>query len=412
MSDAALLALRPARSAHATIGPAMQVGGQRVHYVKNGAAASYCRLGARETYLLAAMDGERTLADIGAAYEGAFGVPLSTGGMRKILQILGSRGLLAQPGLEAAVPAPAPLPRLSVRGRGEVYLRVADPARLLDALARRLRWLDGAGAAWSIVLLIGLCEAYALFHHAALWQTIQASLRAPSALLIAAFCGITYASAVLHELAHGTMCTLYGGRVNDMGLMFRYLMLFPYCKLDDLVVLPHTRARTVTVLAGVTVNLLLLVPVVALDAWLDGAGFAKQLCAWMLVFYNLSVLFNLLPFLRFDGYMLLSICRGRPELKEEAFKELRLAWPRARQVRPRAAGPNWALLGYGLLYALVTTAAVGWALVRWARWSVDIGLPWLAPAPLLLMLGLALHVRAGKTRAAAVPVPAQPTTVQ
>lgn len=406
MSDTALLALRPARSAHATIGPAMRVGGQRVHYVKNGATGGYCRLGARETFLLAAMDGERSLADIGLAYEREFGVALSTGGMQKILQILGTRGLLALPGTTTSVPAAAPLPRLSVRGWGEVYLRVADPARLLDAIVRRLAWIDGAVAASCIVLAIGLCEAYALTRHAALWQTIQASLRHPSALLIAAFAGITYASAVVHELAHGTMCVRYGGRVNDMGLMFRYLMLFPYCKLDDLVVLPDARARKVVVLAGVTANLLILLPFGVIDACLDGSGFMKQLCAWMLVFYNLSVLFNLLPFLRFDGYMLLSIARGRPELKEEAFKELRLMLPRARQVKPRASGTDWPLLAYGLVYALVTIAAVSWALFRWVRWSVDIDLPWLAPAPLLLVFALSL--KAGRARAAARPVPANP----
>jgi putative peptide zinc metalloprotease protein len=384
----------------------MRVGGQRVHYVKNGATGGYCRLGARETFLLAAMDGEQSLADIGLAYEREFGVPLSTGGMQKILQILGSRGLLALPGTAPAVPAAAPLPRLAVRGWGEVYLRVADPARLLDAIVRRLAWIDGAAAAWCIVLAIGLCEAYALARHAALWQTIQVSLQHPSALLIAAFAGITYASAVVHELAHGAMCVRYGGRVNDMGLMFRYLMLFPYCKLDDLVVLPHARARKVVVLAGVTANLLILLPFGVVDACLDGSGVLKQLCAWMLVFYNLSVLFNLLPFLRFDGYMLLSIARGRPELKEEAFKELRLMLPRARRVKPRAAGTDWPLLAYGLVYALVTTAAVSWALFRWVRWSVDIDLPWLAPAPLLLVFALSL--KAGKARAAARPVPANP----
>ena len=406
MSDTALLALRPARSAHATIGPAMRVGGQRVHYVKNGATGGYCRLGARETFLLAAMDGERSLADIGLAYEREFGVALSMGGMQKILQILGSRGLLALPGAAPAVQAAAPLPRLAVRGWGEVYLRVADPARLLDAIVRRVAWIDGAVATWCIVLAIGLCEAYALTRHAALWQTIQESLRHPSALLIAAFAGITYASAVVHELAHGTMCVRYGGRVNDMGLMFRYLMLFPYCKLDDLVVLPDARARKVVVLAGVTANLLILLPFGVIDACLDGGCVLKQLCAWMLVFYNLSVLFNLLPFLRFDGYMLLSIARGRPELKEEAFKELRLMLPRARRVKPRAATTDWTLLAYGLVYALVTIAAVSWALFRWVRWSVEIDLPWLAPAPLLLVIALSL--KAGKARAAARPVPANP----
>lgn len=407
MTDTSFLALRPARSAHVTIGPAMRIGAQTVHYVKNCATASYYRFGMRETCLLTLMDGQRTLADIGAAYESRFGVPLSPAGMQKILHLLGSRGLLALPaGAAVPVPASVALPRLSVKGRGEAYLRVADPGRLLDMIVRRMAWIDGRIATWSIAAVIGLCELYALWHHAALWEVIQVSLARPSAALVAAFCGITYAGAVLHELAHGSMCVRYGGRVNDMGLMFRYLMLFPYCKLDDLVVLPHARARIVVILAGVTLNLLLLVPFVVIDGCLGGTGFLKQLCAYMLVFYNLSVLFNLVPFLRFDGYMLLSIGRGRPELKEEAFAALRRVLPPARATRTPGDAPGAALLIYGLAYVVVTAGAIGWALFQWLRWSMAAGLPWLCPAPLLL--ALALYLKAGKSRAAAGATPANP----
>jgi putative peptide zinc metalloprotease protein len=411
MNDTTLLSLRPARSPHATIGPAMRVGTQRVHYVKNSASGSYYRLGVRETRLLSLMDGMRTLADIGAAYQREFGVALSEAGMRKILQILGSRGLLAGP--DKAEPGPAvPLPRLSVKGWGEVYFRVADPGRLLDLIVRRLAWVDSRAAVWCIAALIGACELYALVLHATLWQTIQASLQQPSGALVAAFCVITYACAVLHELAHGTMCVRYGGRVDDMGLMFRYLMLFPYCKLDDLVVLPHARARSVVVLAGVTFNLLLLVPFAVLDLCLDGHGLAKQLCAYMLVFYNLSVLFNLLPYLRFDGYMLISIGRGRPELREESFKALRGVLGPARGTRPPGVARDWPLLAYGFSHALVTAAALGWVCLRWLRWSVDTGMPWLFALP--FVLALLLYLKAGKSRAAAkvAPVSTQATTVQ
>lgn len=403
MADTAyFLELCPARSPQATIGPAMRVGAATVHYVKNGATASYYRLGVRETFLLAQMDGATTLASIGTAYEDRFGLPLSQAGMQRILQILAARGLLAVP-VNATVPAPAPLPRLSIKGWGEVYLRVADPGRLLTLLVRHLAWIDGRIATWCIALLIAGCELYAVLQHAALWQTITASLAHPSTPLIATFIGITYGSAVCHELAHGAMCTRYGGRVNDMGLMFRYLMFFPYCKLDDLVVLPHARARTVTVLAGITLNLLLLAPFVLLDLSLTGDGLARQLCAWMLVFYNASILFNLLPFMRLDGYMLASICRGRPELKEEASRALR-------DCLNRRAAPAWPLVAYGLSYALVTTAAIGWALWRWLHWSISIGQPGLCAVPVLIALALLLKSRQSRARAAApaaLPSPVQ-----
>ncbi|TWI45802.1 putative peptide zinc metalloprotease protein [Pseudoduganella flava] len=391
MSDAALLSLRVRRSPLATIGPAMRVGGQVMHYVKNGATLNYYRLGTREAWLLAQLDGSRDWAAIGAAYGERFGAPLSAAGMRQCMQLFGSRGLLEDPsGTAPAQVAPA-LPRLTVKGWGEVYLRLADPDRAVQWLAARLAVVDGRVAAWCIALLIGACELYALVNHAALGATLAATIRAPSWQLIVAYCAIVYGGAVLHELAHGTMCARYGGRVHDMGLMFRYLMFFPYCKLDDLVVLPHARARAVTLLAGVTVNLLMLVPFVAVHRLAPAGSLASQLSAFVLVFYNLSVLVNLLPVLRFDGYLLVSVGRGRPELKEEAAVALRGAF--------QGRTGDWPLLAYGAGYALVTAAAVTGALYRWVSWTVAKDMLWAAFVPPLLLT--ALYVRYGRKKGAA-----------
>ena len=75
--------------------------------------------------------------------------------------------------------------------------------------------------------------------------------------------------------------------------------------------------------AGVASNLVLLVPVVLLHAWSPESSALAQWCSLMLVVYNAVIVCNLLPLPRIDGYLLVSVGLGRPELKEEAFAAVR-----------------------------------------------------------------------------------------
>ena len=53
-----------------------------------------------------------------------------------------------------------------------------------------------------------------------------------------------------------------------MGIMVRYLALFPYCKLNDLLVIRQRAHRAATVLAGPAASLIIMIPFVPIFGWL------------------------------------------------------------------------------------------------------------------------------------------------
>lgn len=383
-----LLDFCPELAAGVAIGPVMRVGARNVQYVKNGLARRYFRLGVRESYFLSLCNGRRSLRDLSEELLEHFGTPrLSDDSLWKLVAQLMQRGLI-KPALGGGQPAAAPPPpRVEYRRFGEVYIRLLDPT---STLPRITSLLSESGARLLALLLIAsavLAETLALPHTLTLWHSVGTLMQTPNWAAIAWFAVFMFLAMALHEMAHALVCVRSGGRVDDLGLMFRYLMFFPYCRLDDLVLLQRPQ-RIASVVAGVVVNLALMLPF-AIVSWLSGANQTlMDVSVLVLTFYNISCLMNLLPFLRLDGYLLISVCQGKPELKQDAFNELRRAVTSFfKGHHPFAL--QWGLIGFAVAYLLVTWTSVGWSIYRWALWCVTFRSPLVLALPVLvLLLGL------------------------
>lgn len=143
---------------------------------------------------------------------------------------------------------------------------------------------------------------------------------------------------VLHELGHAFTAKRYGCRVPTMGIAFLVLWPVLYTDTSDAWKLPSRRRRLAIGAAGMAVEL-------ALAAWAtlawsflpDGpwrsAAFLLATTTWVV-----TLLVNLNPCMRFDGYFLLSDLLEVPNLQERAFRLARW-WLRERlfgfgEVRP------------------------------------------------------------------------------
>lgn len=376
--EASAVDYRPRLADHVRIGPAMVVGGKTVYYVKNERTDAFVRFGAREHALMGLMDGTRTVPEIARDYAAREGTAVSVHGIYHFHGLLAARGMLKFDGGKRAEPPP-PRSRWSMPKFAEMYFRLGDPSAVLDMIERPLRRISDRAGAITVLLIIACCQAYVALQASQLIDTVASVVQHPEMRVIGPFLLFMYLAAIPHELAHGVMCQRYGGKVQDMGIMFRYLMFSPYCRLDDLVVMHSRKARVVTVVAGVAANLLLLAPFAVLHFALpDGHALAK-ISALMLTIYNLMIVANLLPFLRLDGYILASTCMGRPELREEAT----LALKRALGLSPAETAKHEAgLLLYGVVSLILTVAAVAAAAHFWFRtvvafdvWSLIVALP-------------------------------------
>jgi putative peptide zinc metalloprotease protein len=123
----------------------------------------------------------------------------------------------------------------------------------------------------------------------------------------------------LHELGHGLVAKRHGCRVPTMGLAFMVLWPVPYTDTNDAWRLADRWARLQIAAAGVATELL--VAVWATLAWAilpDGsarqAAFLLATTTWVS-----TLLVNCSPFMRFDGYFVLSDWLEMPNLHQRSF---------------------------------------------------------------------------------------------
>ncbi len=131
---------------------------------------------------------------------------------------------------------------------------------------------------------------------------------------------------ILHELGHAYTATRYGCRVPSMGVSF--LVMFPVLYTDTTSVwkLTSRRRRLAVDCAGVGAELIvasictslwLLLP----DGTLRSVAFVLATSSWLI---SLSI--NLNPFMRFDGYYVLSDLLNMPNLQARSFALAKWQW--------------------------------------------------------------------------------------
>ncbi len=124
---------------------------------------------------------------------------------------------------------------------------------------------------------------------------------------------------VIHELGHAYTATRFGCRVPTMGVSF--LVMFPVLYTDTTGAwrLRSRRQRLAIDCAGVTAELMVatlstLIWVILPDGALRSVFFVLATSSWVL-----SLAVNLNPFMRFDGYYVLSDLLAVPNLQSRAF---------------------------------------------------------------------------------------------
>ena len=185
--------------------------------------------------------------------------------------------------------------------------------------------------------------------------------------------GIALAFAKLcHEFGHAYMAKRAGCRVQSMGLAFMVLLPMLYTDVSDAWRVNDRRSRLLIGAGGVLAELLL--ACIALLAWsllpdgpLRTATFMLASATWIT-----TLAINLNPFMRFDGYFLLSDLWGVDNLQHRAFALCR--W-RLRE----------ALFGYGEPAPEPWTPAMQSRLLFWGYGA------WLWRAALFLGIALAVY---------------------
>ena len=206
----------------------------------------------------------------------------------------------------------------------------------------------------------------------------------------------------MHEFGHGIAAARVGCRVRRMGVALIFLIPVAWCDTSDAWRLRGRRERLAIDAGGLVIEAVL--AVAALWAWLLLPDGPARALALFLAAGSLAstLLINLNPFMKFDGYFLLADALGIENLATRAFATLRVAirrtlvgsdepWPgdTSRKVRR-------ALVGYALataVYRLFLYLAIAWMV--YAFWFKALGIVMgMTTLVMLLLRPIVLETRA------------------
>ncbi|MEE1738948.1 M50 family metallopeptidase [Streptomyces sp. BE147] len=363
----ALAEYRPALRPRVLLSDALLDGAATVHLIKDTDSGNSFKVGTKEHFLIARMDGERSLKEIGEEYAARYGRRLADANWQQILRMLGSRGLLAgAPAPAAAAGAPAAAAGAAPAGpparsllRGSLRL-VADADATTARLHRAVGFLLAPGWLIPLLAMVVAMEAVVVLRAGELLLAVRELFTNP--VLLTGAATLLWLSTALHELAHGVVARHYGGRVAEIGLRWRLPVVIMYCTVDNYLYLGSRWRRIGTAVAGAVMNLVFLLPFCALWLFAPLDDATHDALAGLLLLGSVQAFAMLVPFPPLDGYKIASQLAGATGLAASAGAYLRLVVRRdpAAAGYPRRARIAYPAYGIGslLVLAAIVAAAV------------------------------------------------------
>ncbi len=269
--------------------------------VKDPRSGKFFRFGELEQFIAEQLDGETPLEVVRQRTEARFEAQLPAEGLAAFVKKLAKSGLLEgqdDPDDRSA--------RSHRRMRGSLlYLRfrVLDPDQLFNRLVHRVRFCFTP----QFLVLSAALIVFATWLTLIGWSDIRADLsRLYRLSSIPLFLLISLGLAAAHEFAHGLTCKRFGGEVHDLGFLLIYFTPSFYTNVSDAWLFPEKSKRLLVGFAGPYFELFLWAlatlawRVTDVDTWINYAALL------VMTLSGIKTLFNLNPFIKLDGYYLLS----------------------------------------------------------------------------------------------------------
>jgi putative peptide zinc metalloprotease protein len=386
MTAAAFPAARPRLRPDIVLGPGLRDGTQLVYHLKDPRTGWYFRIGAREMFVVSRLDG-RSIEQIDEEYREHFNRRLDERHWHQILGLLGRRHLLVGTDDEQSIAALA----RSARGqrtarRGLLLYRMPllRPDALFARLVPRVRMVFSPYLVVPALLAVVAMEVYLAAHAGELLRDMRHAAGRPSTLMLGIV--VIWSTVALHEAAHGLTCKHFGGTVPEIGVIWRFPLLAPYCNADDVVLFTRRWPRVATAFAGIFAGLVAILPAWPVWAFSPAGSAVHELAGFVLLVGSGVALANLVPFLQMDGYFMLNHALGMVNLRTQTYR----FWRRlaGRLVR-RGAGVReypWSARTTYLLYGMVSGLYLGSLCLRFAGFCFRTLHRWLGTAESLVLL--------------------------
>ncbi len=180
--------------------------------------------------------------------------------------------------------------------------------------------------------------------------------------------------AVLHEFCHALTCRHYGGNVDRIGIMFYLAMIIFFADVSATWAFRNKWKRIAVAVAGPVLNLVVMS--VCFWVWHFQKGHVPpEHSIWFLLgfFCLYSTVINFMPFIKMDGYFMLTDLVGIATLREKSFaymqQKVLAVFGRGRkedELHP-STKEKWIFWSYGVCGILFTALFFAFPFIMFAR---------------------------------------------
>lgn len=299
---------------------------EEYYVIKDPLSLSYFRLQAEETFLISLLDGRRSLGEIVQIFNREFpNTPRSLKDVASFLNQLGQAGLLsisAQSFLQVSRAKPKQMNFLFM-----IWVKVIskilffkvplhDPSAWLGDFVKKMSFLWSKPFVYACIgfFVFTLIRLFG-FH----WEELSGNIPrffVPSNIVLIWLTMIVIKT--FHEFGHAMTCRYFGGEVHEMGVCVICLFVCGYVDASDAWMMRHQRHKIYTTIAGVFVEFI--IASILANIWLTlPQGLIRDLAFnGMIVASINTVMFNMNPLMKFDGYYVISDVLQIPNLRTKA----------------------------------------------------------------------------------------------
>jgi putative peptide zinc metalloprotease protein len=177
----------------------------------------------------------------------------------------------------------------------------------------------------------------------------------------------------IHELGHGLTCKHFGGECHEIGFMLLVMTPAMYCNTSDSWLLPNKWHRIAIGAAGMYVEMVI-AAIATFVWWYTHPGWLHYLALNTVFLCSVStIIFNLNPLLRYDGYYMLSDYLEIPNLAQKSktsmINGLRIACLGMKPIQHRSLPKRrrWAFATYSVssfVYRWFVMLMIFWFLIQ------------------------------------------------
>jgi len=298
--------------------------------IKDPLTLRYYRFQEEEFWLLQSLDGERSAEEIQTQFQANYAPQkISMGEIHQFVGMLFRSSLIISNAPDQGLRL---FQRSQKQQSSETWSKLSnilsyrfpgfDPSRILARLAPWTNWCftQTAFLFFCALALSALGLAFTQFDELqSRLPSFQQFFAARNWLWLAVALALTK---VIHEFGHGIACKRFGGECHEMGVMLLVLTPCLYCNVSDAWTIPSKWRRITISAAGMYVELIL-ASISVWVWWFSQPGIIHYLALNIIFVSGVStLLFNLNPLLRYDGYYILSDLLEIPNLRQKSTKLL------------------------------------------------------------------------------------------